>query len=116
MFTINTIDALRNFVGYTVLSAPDCFPREDYLADADQMTLDKAFALLRTGLDLVERDIPGITAECGLARLLEESLEKYRLGNQVKAAHQLQDWRTKILKCYKRRRPPNKSLERTREG
>jgi hypothetical protein len=113
MFTIRTIGALRDFVGYTVLSAPDSFPREDYLDDANQMTLDKAFALLRSGLDLVERDIPGINAECGLARLLEESLENYRLGNQVKAAHQLQDWRTTILKCYKRRRTSDKSLERT---
>jgi hypothetical protein len=115
MFTIKTIDALRNFVGYTVLSAPDNFPREDFLGDANQMTLDKAFALLRSGIELVERDIPGIDDEQGLTLLLEESLKNYRLGNQVQAAHQLQDWRNMILKCYKRGRPSNKSLERTRD-
>jgi hypothetical protein len=110
MRSLNTIDVLREFIGYVVLYAPAKFPREDFLEDADQMTLDKAFALLRTGIDLVEREVPGVDAKCGLSLLLEESLKSYRLGNRLQAAHQLQAWRTAILKCYKRTRARNKSL------
>jgi hypothetical protein len=56
---IRDIDALYDFIGYVVVSAPDRFPKEDYLSDHEQMNLERAFAELRHGIALVESDFPG---------------------------------------------------------
>jgi hypothetical protein len=95
---IHDIDSLYNFIGYVVLGAPDQFPKEDYLSDEDQMTLDKAFEELRHGITLVEKDLPGADLDRGLTAVLEESLAYYRSGHEVKGAHRLRDFENLIYK------------------
>ena len=98
MVWVRDINSLYNFVGYVVLGAPDRFPKEDYLAEAEQMTLERAFTELRHGVSLVEADFPGADAKRGLSALLDEALALYKSGNEVAAAHRLQDFEALIFK------------------
>jgi hypothetical protein len=95
---VRDIDSLYNFIGYVVLSAPDRFPKEDYLSDEEQMTLDRAYDELRHGITLVERDFPGADVDRSLTRVLEESLAYYRSGDDFHGAHRLQDFQNLIYK------------------
>ena len=40
---VKGIGSLYNFIGYVVLTAPDRFPRRDYLGEDEQRTLTKRF-------------------------------------------------------------------------
>jgi hypothetical protein len=95
---VRDITSLYDFIGYVVLSAPDRFPREDYLADEEQMNLDRAFAELRAGAALVEQDFPGANETRGLTELLERSLQAYKRGDEVAGAHLLQDFQNRVYK------------------
>lgn len=74
MTWVRDIDSLYNFIGYVVLRAPDRFPREDYLKEDEQMTLERAFDELRYGVELIEKDFPGANVERGLQSLLDQAL------------------------------------------
>lgn len=91
MAWVTDIDSLHNFIGYVVLRAPRSFPKEDYLQDHEQMTLDKAFEELRAGLRLVQADFPEHLLTQTLEPVLDECLRLYRAGNDVAAAQKLQD-------------------------
>jgi hypothetical protein len=92
------IDSLYNFIGYVVLRAPDRFPIEDYLPREEQMTLDRAFAELREGVSLVEKDFPGADGQRGLNAVLYRALSSYRSGDDRAGAHALQDFQDLIFK------------------
>lgn len=98
MFKIKTVDHLYNLIGYVVLSAPDSFPIEDYLEPDKQMTLDKAFAQLRDGVEVAYPDDYHPEKKPLLYALLDQSLAAYRAGEDVKGAHLLQDFQDKIFK------------------
>jgi hypothetical protein len=98
MAWVRDIGSLHNFIGYVVLRAPDRFPREDYLSEEEQMNLDRAFAALREGVALVERDFPGADVGRGLNSVLDKSLACYRAGDDVAGAHLLQDFERLIFK------------------
>jgi hypothetical protein len=95
---VRDIDSFYDFISLVVVHAPDEFPVEDYLPDDEQLNLERAFAELRKGVDFVERDFPGADRERGLNALLAEALALYRAGEDVKAAHLLQDFEAKIFK------------------
>ncbi len=95
---VRDINSFYDFIGYVVLSAPDQFPREDYLGPDEQMTLDRAFDELRQGIAFVELDFPGADRDRGLSALLERSLASYRNGDIVAGAHTLQDFQDLIFK------------------
>jgi hypothetical protein len=95
---VRDIGSLYDFLGYVVLRAPNRFPREDYLSDEEQMTLNRAFAELRQGVRLVEKDFPGADAKRGLSAILEQALALYRAGDDVGGAHKLQDFERLIFK------------------
>ncbi len=95
---VRDIDSLYDFIGYVVLSAPDRFPKEDYLADHEQMNLEKAFHELRKGIVLVEQDFPGADKQRGLSAVLDEALASYEKGDEVRGAHRLQDFQNLIFK------------------
>jgi hypothetical protein len=95
---VRDIDSFYNFIGYVVLSAPDRFPREDYLEEEEQMNLERAFDELRHGIELVEKDFPGANAERGLQSLLDRALLSYRSGDEVTGAHLLQDFEQLVFK------------------
>ena len=95
---IRDIDALYDFIGYVVVSAPDRFPKEDYLSDHEQMNLERAFAELRHGIALVESDFPGADRTRGLSKLLDDAYSSYLRGDEVKGAHFLHDFERQIFK------------------
>ena len=92
MAWVRDISSLHDFIGYVVLSAPNQFPKEDYLSDAEQMNLERAFDELRRGIALIEKDFPGADVERGLSLVLDESLAHYRAGDELRGAHRLQDF------------------------
>src|SRR4051812_31014510 len=98
MAWVRDISSLYDFLGYVVLRAPNRFPREDYLSDGEQMTLDRAFAELRHGVHLIERHFPGADARRGLSAILEQALASYRAGDEVGGAHKLQDFEKLVFK------------------
>jgi hypothetical protein len=95
---VRDIDSLYAFIGYVVLSAPDRFPREDYLTDEEQMNLERAFAELRNGIAIVEADFPGADEQRGLAILLDQALASYRSGDDLRGAQLLQDFERLVFK------------------
>ncbi|MRW94279.1 hypothetical protein GJ699_30320 [Duganella sp. FT80W] len=95
---IRDLDSLYDFLGYVVLRAPDHFPKEDYLRPEEQMTLQKAFYELRTGLDFVEGDFVGKPVKDRLYVLLDESQAAYAAGERHKGAHLLQDLQALVFK------------------
>lgn len=97
MAWVRDVNSLYDFIGYVVLRAPDQFPREDYLRDDEQLTLDKAFDELRAGVRLVQADFPERQVSGELQLILDESLALYRSGERVAAAHRLQDFSSAIF-------------------
>ena len=101
---VRDIPSLYNFIGYVVLGAPDRFPREDYLADGEQMNLTKAFEELRQGVALVSAENPNPNPNPNPGRVQElhavlaEALEFYRAGDEVRGAHRVQDFQALIFK------------------
>lgn len=95
---VRDVESFYNFIGYVVLRAPDNFPKEDYLAESEQMNLEKAFEELRAGIKLVQADFPDKDKASKLRSLLDESLSYYRTGDEVKAAHLLQDFQDSIFR------------------
>jgi hypothetical protein len=97
MSWVRDIDSFYDFISLVVVSAPDDFPVEDYLSDDEQLNLERAFAELKKGVEFVERDFPGADRDRGLNAMLDEALALYRAGEDVKAAHLLQDFEAKIF-------------------
>lgn len=97
MAWVRDVSNLYNFIGYVVLRAPDQFPREDYLRDDEQMTLDKLFDELRAGVQLVQADFPERQIFGQLQDILDESLALYRSGESVAAAHRPQAFSSAIF-------------------
>ncbi|WP_225782051.1 hypothetical protein [Xenophilus sp. Marseille-Q4582] len=91
MAWVRDVSSFYDFIGYVVLRAPDRFPKEDYLPEAEQMNLERAFAELRKGIALVELDNPGADERRGLSRILDETLSLYKAGYEVAA---LTDFKT----------------------
>ena len=52
MFVMESVDDLWNHIAYVLAYAPDQFPVEDFLADDDQMTFERAFEQLRQGVEI----------------------------------------------------------------
>ena len=98
MAWVRDVSSLYDFIGYVVLRAPDRFPREDYLPESEQMNLERAFAELRKGIVFVEIENPGADEQRGLSRIVGETLSLYQAGDEVSAAHRLQDFEKLIFK------------------
>ena len=70
--------SLRDFISLVLFLAPDEFPREDYLSDDEQLTLDLAFDELRHGLQFV-KTLQGDSPKTERARaLIEEAYGRYQ--------------------------------------
>jgi isopenicillin N synthase-like dioxygenase len=84
----------RNHIAYVLMGASLGFPKEDF---EEQMTLEKAYDILRRGLPLSfdrikdKETIPQVTT------LLEASYAAFKSGNIQSGAHLLQDFEAKLL-------------------
>jgi hypothetical protein len=88
---VRSVDDLWNLIGSVVLRAPDRFAIEDYLADDQQMTLDRAFVFLREGILIAYPDDALAEKRAWLHDALDRSLAAYQQGDDVGGAHILQD-------------------------
>jgi len=86
---VRHLEALHDFIGLVVLYAPDRFRREDFLADHDQLDLDRAFSEMRSGLDFVVPRDSDPMFQSRLRVVLDESLAAYRSGDRKNGAHRL---------------------------
>ena len=97
MPSIRSLSHLYDFIGYMVLRAPDRFPSEDFLEPHEQMTLERAFQMLKASLALVPvpPDVPAFHSV--LASALDSSLVAYRDGDRKAGARKLLDFQNLIF-------------------
>ena len=88
---IKTVSELWDLVGYVVLYAPDEFPIEDYRAPEDQMTLDRAFRLLRDGIVIAYPEGDSDERRQWLSDSLDRAFAAYRQGDLRGGAQILHD-------------------------
>jgi hypothetical protein len=87
-----SIERLHDFLSTVIVYAPDRFPKRDFLTEADQMTLDRAFEELNHGMQFVRGRIQDKSVLSRLQQILDASLAAYRGGEDVVGAHLLQDF------------------------
>jgi hypothetical protein len=98
MFMMESIDDLWNHIAYTLGCAPDRFPYEDFLEPDQQMTLDRAFDLLRQGVQIAYPEPEFATKRSELNAILDCSYSHYRTGDEIAAGHLLNEFESGIFK------------------
>lgn len=89
---------IKNFAGFidflslVIVHAPSDFPKEDYLREDEQLTLESAFKELRDGMRFVRPKVANEAMFGALNGQLDQALVAYRQGEDVKGAHLLQDF------------------------
>lgn len=89
---IKNYNGFVNFLSLVIVHAPDGFPKEDYLRDDEQLTLESAFKELKDGMAVVEPRVSDGAVLDTLRGQLDHALAMYRQGDDVKGAHLLQDF------------------------
>lgn len=89
---------LYNFIASVILCAPDRFIERDFLAPEDQLTLDRAFEELNSGMEFVRRNIKDEMMLVRLQQQLDYSLAAYRAGDDVKGARPRNDFEAIVFK------------------
>lgn len=98
MSWVNSFEGVLDLLSLVIVCAPDDFPREDFLQDEDQLTLDKAFEELAVGMQFVkDKGLDGDILD-RLKENLDEALAAYRKGDDIKGSHLLQDFETMLQK------------------
>lgn len=95
---IKNFNGFLDFLSLVIVHAPDGFPKEDYLRDEEQLTLDSAFKELRDGMKFVESKVASRPALDVLHSQIDQALTLYRQGEDVKGAHLLQDFEQRLLR------------------
>lgn len=98
MFVMESVDDLWNHIAYVLLCAPDQFPIEDFLADDQQMNLDRAFVQLRQGVEIAYPQAEFVDKRALLNGILDKCLALYLAGENIKAGHLLNDFQDNIFK------------------
>ena len=98
MFTIKSVDDLWDFIAYVLGSAPDQFPVEDFLTEDQQMDLERAFDLLRHGVEIAYPDDFFPEKRVLLNEILDRSYALYKAGDDVAAGHLLNEFEGNIFK------------------
>ncbi len=98
MFVMESVDDLWNRIAYVLLCAPDDFPVEDFLADDQQMNLDRAFEQLRQGVQIAYPEASFADKRVMLYNILDQSYAHYKAGETIKAGHLLNDFQDNIFK------------------
>lgn len=97
MFVVESVEDLWNHIAYVLLYAPN-FPYRDFLEPEQQMTLAKAFELLRTGVEIAypEEQFEGKRQE--LHAILDRSLLAYENELEIEAGTLLNEFESRIYK------------------
>lgn len=99
MSWVNSYEELLDFLSLVVVCAPDEFPKEDYLSDEQQLTLEMAFDEIVRGMEFVAKRVQDKEELARLQGYAAASLAAYRLGDDVKGAHLLQEFERELLKA-----------------
>jgi hypothetical protein len=97
MAKIKKLSDLNDRIGFTVLAAPDQFPKVGVFGDDQKKNLLAAFDILQEGMPLVEKKIKDPVQLSRLQQLLNESLSAYQRGDDMKGAHLLQDFQNIVF-------------------
>jgi hypothetical protein len=89
---VNSLEDLHEFISYMVAYAPDEFPEEDFLRPEEQLNLQSAFQEIFRGMDMVDHVLRDPIRAKKLRSMLDESLQAYREGDDVRGAHLLQEF------------------------
>jgi len=98
MFVMESVDDLWNHIAYVMAYAPDRFPYRDFLADGEQMTLDRAFEQLRQGVQIAYPEAEFADKRALLRDILNKSHALYQAGENIKAVNLLNDFQDSIFK------------------
>ena len=90
---VKHVDALPDFLSLVYLCAPDRFPKEDFLRDDEQLTLDKAFAEIDRGMNLIQTKVHDETVLAQLRSLRDTSLAAYKAGDRMQGSRALQEFK-----------------------
>ena len=94
---VRNFEGLLDFLSLVIVHAPDDFPKEDYLRDDEQLTLEMAFEEIGNGMRFVVDKIPDEKVLQQLRSHFNSSLAAYRQGDDIKGAHFLQNFERIIL-------------------
>lgn len=95
---IKNYNGFVDFLSLVIVHAPDGFPKEDYLRDDEQLTLESAFKELRDGMAFVAPRVADGVALNTLHGQLDQALALYRQGEDVKGANLLQGFEQLLLR------------------
>ena len=98
MFVMRTVDDLWNHIAYVRGYAPDLFPKEDFLTDDQQMTLEGAFEQLHQGVSIAYPEASLEEKRQELRAILDRSYVAYRRGEDIAAGHLLNEFESLIFK------------------
>lgn len=98
MSWVNSYESLLDFLSLVIVHAPDDFPKEDYLRDDEQLTLDKAFEEINRGMAFVALKYSSREHLSKLQGYIDASFAAYRSGDDVEGAHLLQDFENELLR------------------
>ena len=101
MFVMKNIDDLWKHVAYVMGYAPNQFPHEDFLANDQQMNLDRAFDQLRQGVDVAYPEPLYESKRILLNDILDRSYAAYKSDNEIAAGHLLNEFQDTIFKTSK---------------
>jgi hypothetical protein len=97
-FGFKDLHGFKDFVGYVFLCAPDEFPYKDWREAEEQMTLDRAFAGLRYGLDVTASE-KGETEVVTMCReLVDEAYANFNTGQDSEGRRKLNEVRGLLKK------------------
>ena len=98
MFVMASMNDLWNHIAYVLVYAPDSFPYRDFLAPDEQMTLDRAFQMLRAGVEIAYPEAQFADKRTELCDILDSSLSAYRKGHDVQGGTLLNAFESRIFK------------------
>jgi exonuclease VII small subunit len=96
---VESKDDLYDFLAQVIVCAPDDFIEVDYVPADEQLNLERAFDELHRGMEYLKAEMKDAKQIEALERLLDESLQAYRKGNDVRGAHLLQDFEEMAFKA-----------------
>ena len=96
MFVMETIEDLWEHIAYTLAYAPD-FPKEDFLPEDQQMSLDRAFEQLRQGVSVAYPEDGSAAKRTILLDLLDKSFQAYSEGDELTAGRLLNSFQGSIF-------------------
>ncbi len=100
-YRIGSVDDLWSHIAYVRAYAPNYWKEKDFLLPEEQMTLDRAFKLLRDGIEVAYPESTFSSKRALLNEALDRALEAYRDGDEVTGATILQDeFEDQIFKAF----------------